>query len=90
MKNNETHTNSNIWSAKKCKMKKTTKLNKQWKDSFNYKVCFLHQASGKLPSLVDWFWKNFGINIFSKTNNLGGESNYVDHDQKLEIIIFSR
>jgi len=25
--------------------------------SFNYKVFFLHQASGKLPSLVDWFWK---------------------------------
>jgi hypothetical protein len=29
IKNDETHTNSNIWSVKKFKMKKTAKLNEQ-------------------------------------------------------------
>ena len=50
---------------------------------------FFHQASGKLPSLVDCSEKNNMILIFSaKSNNFRGESifsNYFDHDQKLEI-----
>jgi mRNA-degrading endonuclease YafQ of YafQ-DinJ toxin-antitoxin module len=54
----------------------------------NYKSFFLHQASGKLPSLVDCSEKNNMILIFSaKLNNFKGEcilSNYLDHDQKLE------
>ena len=53
------------------------------------KFFFLHQASGKLPSLVDCSEKNNMILIFSaKSNNFRGASifsNYFDHDQKLEI-----
>jgi len=57
IQNNETHTNSNGWSAKKCKIKKTTKLMNNEMIPSTIKFFFLHQASGKLPSLVDWFWK---------------------------------
>ena len=47
-----------------------------------------------LESSLHWWIgseKNNMILIFSaKSNNLGGESIYVDHDQKLEIIIFRK